>query len=674
MSSFGLFFQSIFFNPLTFFFCTLITVWLISAISLLFRSSEANSGWKARFVAMTATSLATLGILGTFTGILIGLLHFNVDQIDDSVPNLLAGLKIAFTTSIVGISAAIIFRICRAFSPTQASADGIGPEDILSVLEEIRNDARTSTTRSSKLLLSLRAAISSDGDSSLLTQMQKLRSDSNDHQSTLIKEFRDFAKVSSDADSSLLTEMQTLRSDAKDNHTALIDEFREFAKHMVENNQKAIIEALEQVIRDFNQNLTEQFGENFKQLNQAVEALVKWQENYRIHVEALEDRLEKAVSATEASRQALESVQTHAEEIPKAIEPLGPVLKGLINQTQVLDAHLQAIAGLSDKAMEAFPVIEKNLQSITTEMKESVQDVLNQSREAMSESEKLHAVLRQDQQKIIEEVGTSRERFHAELARTLEEMGLQASEEFEKHRNLIQQALESTLTQMKEGVDGVLNQSREAMSESEKLHAVLRQDQQKIIEEVGTSRERFHTELENALSEINKHAKDGFEKHTKLIQQALEVTLTEVNNGVQDAVSKSLEAMSESEKLHDALRQDQRNIISEVGSSRERFHSELENALSQMNKHTKDGFDRHTQLIQQVSEASRKSIDSAWEDSVKKMNEQFTSFDNQMQQEMNRSIQAMGRNLASVSEKLVEDYTPLTQKLRDLISISNRVN
>ncbi len=594
MSSFSLFFQSIFFNPLTFFFCTLITIWLVSAIVLLFRSSEANSGWKARFIAMTATSLATLGILGTFTGILIGLLHFNVDKIDDSVPNLLAGLKIAFTTSIVGISAAIIFRICRAFSPTPASADGIGPEDILNVLEEIRNDARTSTARSSKLLLSLRAAISSDGDSSLLTQMQKLRSDSNDNQSTLIKEFRDFAKASSDADSSLLTEMQTLRSDAKDNHTSLIDEFREFAKHMVENNQKAIIEALERVIRDFNQNLTEQFGENFKQLNQAVEALVKWQENYRIHVEALEGRLEKAVSATEASRQALESVQTHAEQIPKAIEPLGEVLKGLINQTQVLDAHLQAIAGLRDKAIEAFPVIETNLQSITTDMKDSVQDVLNQSREAMSESEKLHAVLRQDQRKLIEEVGTSRERFHTELASTLEEMSLQAGEEFEKHRSLIQQALESTLALMKEGVDGVLTQSREAMSESEKLHAVLRQEQL--------------------------------------------------------------------------------NIISEVGSSRERFHTELEAALSQMNKHAKDGFDRHTQLIQQVSEASRKSIDSAWEDSVKKMNEQFTSFDNQMQQEMNRSIQAMGRNLASVSEKLVNDYTPLTERLRELVSISNRVN
>ena len=69
----------------------------------------------------------SLGILGTFTGILIGLLNFNVDEIDKSVPDLLEGLKIAFATSIVGISAAIIFRGCRAFSPTQASTDVLGP-------------------------------------------------------------------------------------------------------------------------------------------------------------------------------------------------------------------------------------------------------------------------------------------------------------------------------------------------------------------------------------------------------------------------------------------------------------------------------------------------------------------------------------------------------------------
>jgi F0F1-type ATP synthase membrane subunit b/b'/ElaB/YqjD/DUF883 family membrane-anchored ribosome-binding protein len=638
MRSISLFIETIFSDGVTFLFCALIIIWLVLAIVLMFKPRFSRREWSSRFIAMTATSLATLGILGTFTGILIGLLHFNVDKIDDSVPDLLAGLKVAFTTSIVGIIAAIVFRLCRTAAPTGVVSDGVGPEDVLRVLSNIRDDGRKGIEQSSQQLRKLRAAISAEGDSSLLTQIQKLRSDS------------------------------------KDNHDALIKEFREFAIHMVENNQKAIIEALEQVIRDFNQNLTEQFGDNFKQLNQAVESLVKWQENYRIHVDGLEGRLDKAVSATESSRKALESVQNHAEQIPKAIEPLGPVLKGLINQTQVLEIHLQAIAALRDKAIETFPVIETNLHSITAEMKNCVQDVLNQSREAISESEKLHDVLRQDQRKLIEEIGTSRKNFHTELVNTLEEMRLQAGEEFEKHRNLIQQALEATLTQMREGVDGVLDQSREAMSESEKLHDALRQDQRSFISEIGSSRERFHSELENALSQMNKHAKDGFEKHSKLIQQAFEVTLTEVNNGVQNALNKSKEAMSESEKLHDALRQDQRSFISEIGSSRERFHSELENALSQMNKHAKDGFDRHTQLIQQAAEGSRKSIDDAWAESVNKMNDQFTNFDSQMQQELNRALQSLGRNLASVSEKLVSDYTPLTERLRELVEVSRRIN
>ena len=45
----------------------------------------------------------------------------------------------------------------------------------------------------------------------------------------------------------------------------LIFEFKSFAEKMVENNQKAIIEALQEVIKDFNTKLNNQFGENFKQ-------------------------------------------------------------------------------------------------------------------------------------------------------------------------------------------------------------------------------------------------------------------------------------------------------------------------------------------------------------------------------------------------------------------------
>ena len=78
-----------------------------------------------------------------------------------------------------------------------------------------------------------------------------------------------------------MTQVQKLRTTVDDGQKELIKEFKDFAEHMVENNQKAIIEALENVIKDFNEKLTEQFGENFKQLNEAVEKLVDWQDRYK---------------------------------------------------------------------------------------------------------------------------------------------------------------------------------------------------------------------------------------------------------------------------------------------------------------------------------------------------------------------------------------------------------
>lgn len=47
--------------------------------------------------------MGALGILGTFTGIIIGLLNFDTESIDTSIPVLLDGLKTAFITSIVGM-------------------------------------------------------------------------------------------------------------------------------------------------------------------------------------------------------------------------------------------------------------------------------------------------------------------------------------------------------------------------------------------------------------------------------------------------------------------------------------------------------------------------------------------------------------------------------------------
>ena len=48
---------------------------------------------------------------------------------------------------------------------------------------------------------------------------------------------------------------------------------------MADGNSKALISALQDVIRDFNVKISEQFGDNFKQLNVAVGRLLNGKNN-----------------------------------------------------------------------------------------------------------------------------------------------------------------------------------------------------------------------------------------------------------------------------------------------------------------------------------------------------------------------------------------------------------
>ena len=57
--------------------------------------------------------MTSLGIFGTFCGIYLALypLDFSPGKMNDSIEELLDGMKVAFLTSLLGLLAAITFRI-----------------------------------------------------------------------------------------------------------------------------------------------------------------------------------------------------------------------------------------------------------------------------------------------------------------------------------------------------------------------------------------------------------------------------------------------------------------------------------------------------------------------------------------------------------------------------------
>lgn len=63
---------------------------------------------KRRWIEQIPSLVSTLGVLGTFFGITVGLCNFDTSDLDNSIPLLLSGLKTAFFTSIAGMISSMV--------------------------------------------------------------------------------------------------------------------------------------------------------------------------------------------------------------------------------------------------------------------------------------------------------------------------------------------------------------------------------------------------------------------------------------------------------------------------------------------------------------------------------------------------------------------------------------
>lgn len=319
------------------------SVGMISIILLFVRSD------KSLFVVENAPALlTTLGILGTFFGVAQGLGSFDVHHIDQSVPILLDGMKLAFWTSILGMTFALVLKFTQfitGFFRREKNAEEISGIDIYQIMQE-----------QNKNINDLKTAIGGDGDYSLVTQIRLMRSEASEDNKNLIKEFNDFTS------------------------------------RMADNNSKALIDALQEVLRDFNTKINEQFGENFKELNHAVGSLLKWQENYKTQIEAIVTHFQLAAEGIEKVHLAIENIRRNAEFIPSTMENLRALLDKLDQEIEKASELLEGFASLRNQADQVFPIVKQSLESFTRDLTESVgrstqaveESVLTQSR-AMNE-------------------------------------------------------------------------------------------------------------------------------------------------------------------------------------------------------------------------------------------------------------------------------------------------
>lgn len=353
---------------------------------------------------------ATFGIFGTFLGIFAGLIVFQVSDIEGSVPRLLEGLKTAFLTSIAGMAAGMVIKIWPKFYGfsinEETSKDG--EEAIVSILADIKELNRKQIDNQTILLQNIEKALCGDGDTTVLTQLQKIRTNFADKQDELITEFKGFANT------------------------------------MAQNNSAALIDALSQVMRDFNTKINEQFGDNFKQLNQAVEKILVWQQKYKEEVEQMIIAFDKSLQGIEASEQNLAAINQHADNFNTIAASLHLVIKNLEEQKNQVRLSLQDFADVAKDAKTALPIIKDEVNKLTKEFTatisaalseisvtiSSVKETVAKQSGALSESQQilnrnLDTMMKENAERISKQVAELDKALGEELTKSLNSMSSQ---------------------------------------------------------------------------------------------------------------------------------------------------------------------------------------------------------------------------------------------------------
>ena len=258
--------------------------------------------------------IISLGVFGTFLGILIGLLHFNTNDITNSVPQLLEGLKFAFITSLLGM----------AFS--------IG----LSFIEKLSNQLNEDSSTEDLLTGSL--DMQRQTNKSILSIETLLKNSLNEQQQTnenILSMYKFIEK----------TNVDNIRYFAKINES-----LKEAVATLSKGATEEIIKALEGVIADFNNNLTEQFGDNFKQLNEAVKNMIVWQENYKIAIENIERNLQSTMESLEKNEEYTLNLTTNYEKISDTSKNLSNIIQTNENQIKNLETHMNSLKKIGDES------------------------------------------------------------------------------------------------------------------------------------------------------------------------------------------------------------------------------------------------------------------------------------------------------------------------------------
>lgn len=545
LASFELFLKNLSSEIITdVFFGIMLIVLFLGVIAFLTSRSDKTKR-RSIFAEYAPVLLTSLGILGTFTGIVSGLLNFDINNIDTSISTLLGGMKTAFITSVIGVCFSIGLKIIYTLGVKKERIKEDQSVDIESIIKNFyaqTDELKKQNSHNEKIISHLADLIKcfgNDSDSTVLGQIKLLRSDLSDQHKNFINDVKSNLQPLSAIEELLKNNQKSFQNF----ESQLWLKLQNFADMMSKSATEAVIEALKKVIIEFNNNLTTQFGENFKELNAAVRLLVEWQENYKNQLSEMIMLYDTGVQTLESTEKSISLIEQATQSIPNTMTNLGEVITVNQHQIENLSSHLTAFEKLKDKAVEAIPQIQQHISLMLENTEKANVSLINGLKQS-SQS------LEQEIAKISHELAENASNANKSIVNTSTTLENTASQLLEN-----QQAINKAQKAASEQIINIVSQWHQAFEQqSQQLHSQFVQTAKELMKSQMDDSRKVMNRLEEESEQALKRTGESVNKQIQALDKALEEELKKVMTDMGRALASiSHQFTSDYVKLVDAM-------------------------------------------------------------------------------------------------------------------------
>lgn len=313
----------------------------------------------------------TLGVLGTFTGILFALYGFDPKDIDGSIPTLLEGMRTAFITSVLGIMGSLVFgRISKFFwneSEVRLSAqeeddyiqnsDSFSSEfDVLVAIHE-SIESSTKSQRAGMDFIAQQVFKLDERNNAFIQELNGIKKSLNS-----LRIMEGFEKTYSGQHmivNALNTNVKSIIISLEQNKVELHSKFDYLGTLMAKSNTEALVNVMKSATQEFNRQMTQIIDrlvqENFNELNESVKNMVQWQSENKKMITQL----------TEQFFTTSKQLKLTSDELQK-LERIINTLVGSNGKFAEMIKELEAVLVNDHKLLNSTKALSKSTKDFTT--------------------------------------------------------------------------------------------------------------------------------------------------------------------------------------------------------------------------------------------------------------------------------------------------------------------